>query len=552
MSSGRVLSRLFVVVLAAGALTFAFARSIDPIQNPSGAQVPESTTNTTAPDCELKEIRSASIVDSEASRLSIAISQLGFDCADTVVVASGESATLMVGAQLAAAAGGPLLVLGEVSGPVMSEVERLSAGLVYVVGDDLPALPTGIEARSLSVDESLAETSALLGGASVLQATGNASLARAVVGAVNGSAVVTGSFEAKVTSDAGWVASYAPTTDTVWLADGSRADLLAPVLAAAASRNETVLLIDPVDLRTPHSTATALRSIDPSQTVVAGNFDAGLLEWQLPALLSAPELPGGGLLFYPGRRLVALYGNPTTGALGVLGEQSAEESVQRVTEIAAGYDADGVPVLPSFEIIATVASASAGSDNDYSEEMSLDTLRPWIEVAGQNGIYVILDLQPGRTDFLTQAKRYEEFLRLPHVGLALDSEWRLEPNQVHLRQIGSVDAAEINTVVDWLAALVREQNLPQKYLLLHQFRLDMITNRDQVRTPPELAVVIQMDGQGPLPTKYDTWNALTAGTDDAGFTWGWKNFYDEDTPRGGATAEEVLDLDPVPGYVSFQ
>ena len=80
----------------------------------------------------------------------------------------------------------------------------------------------------------------------------------------------------------------------------------------------------------------------------------------------------------------------------------------------------------------------------------------------------------------------------------------------------------------------------------------MITNRDQVMTPPELAVVIQMDGQGPLPTKYDTWNALTAGTEDAGFTWGWKNFYDEDTPRGGATAEEVLDLDPVPGYVSFQ
>ena len=182
--------------------------------------------------------------------------------------------------------------------------------------------------------------------------------------------------------------------------------------------------------------------------------------------------------------------------------------------------------------------------------MSLEILRPWIEVAGENGIYVILDLQPGRTDFLTQAKRYEEFLRLPHVGLALDSEWRLEPNQVHLRQIGSVDAAEINTVVDWLASLVREQNLPQKYLLLHQFRLDMITNRDQVKTPPELAVVIQMDGQGPLPTKYDTWNALTAGTEDAGFSWGWKNFYDEDTPRGGATAEEVLDLDPVPVYVS--
>ncbi|HSL26999.1 MAG TPA: hypothetical protein VLA54_12015 [Acidimicrobiia bacterium] len=104
----------------------------------------------------------------------------------------------------------------------------------------------------------------------------------------------------------------------------------------------------------------------------------------------------------------------------------------------------------------------------------------------------------------------------------------------------------------WLAGIVREENLPQKFFLLHQFRLDMITNRSQVATPAELAVVIQMDGQGPLSTKYDTWAALIAGTADAGFSWGWKNFYDEDTPRGGATAEQVLDLDPVPVYVSFQ
>jgi hypothetical protein len=552
MCSGRVVLRVLVVALAALALTVTFARSIDPIQNPSGSgEVPGATT-TSVSICGPKAMTAATILEADASRLSIAVSRLGFDCAETVVVASGNIQTLLVGAQLAAAAGGPLLVASGEPEDVRAEIVRLNARFVYIVGDSLPSLPEGAETRSLSVEEALVETSVLLGGVPVLQASGPASVGRAVVAAVTGSAVVTGSVEPAVTADADWVASFAPATATVWLGDGSRPELVAPVLAAAAARHETVLLVDQRDLRTPRSTVTALRSIDPSQTVVAGDFDGGLLEWQLPALISAPELPGGGLVFYPGRRLVALYGNPTTAALGVLGEQSAEESVQRVAEIAQGYGADGVAVLPAFEIIATVASASAGADNDYSEEMSLDTLRPWIEVARENDIYVILDLQPGRTDFLTQARMYEEFLRMPHVGLALDSEWRLEPNQVHLRQIGSVDAAEVNTVVDWLAALVRERNLPQKYLLLHQFRLDMITNRDQVRTPPELAVVIQMDGQGPLPTKYDTWNALTAGTDDAGFTWGWKNFYDEDTPRGGATAEEVLDLNPVPGYVSFQ
>ena len=550
---GRVASRLLVVGLAATTCTLAAPQSIDPIQNPSGAgDIPETTTTSTAPECGVKPITSASIANSDASALALSVSQAGFDCADTVVVASGATTNLMIGAQLAAAAGGPLLVAGDAVTSITEELARLDPQLVYLVGEFTSPFPVGIEGKPLSIDEAVAETSALLGGVPVVQATGNLSLGRVVVGTVSRSAVLTGAFETNPVADANWVATHAPDTDTIWLADGTNPNLVAPVMAAAGARHETVLLVDPTDLRRPHANVAAMRAINPDRTMAAGGYSADLLQWQLPALVSAPELPGGGLVFYPGRRLVALYGNPTTSALGVLGEQSPEESVQRVLEIAQGYDADGVPILPSFEIIATVASAFAGEDNDYSQEMTLETLRPWIEVAGEHGIYVILDLQPGRTDFLTQAMRYEEFLRLPYVGLALDSEWRLEPNQVHLRQIGSVDAAEINTVVDWLAALVRDENLPQKYLLLHQFRLDMITNRDQVRTPPELAVVIQMDGQGPLQTKYSTWDALTAGTNDAGFTWGWKNFYDEDTPRGGATAEQVLDLDPVPGYVSFQ
>ncbi|MCY4664415.1 MAG: hypothetical protein OXC00_07105 [Acidimicrobiaceae bacterium] len=181
---------------------------------------------------------------------------------------------------------------------------------------------------------------------------------------------------------------------------------------------------------------------------------------------------------------------------------------------------------------------------------SRDVIRPWVEAAAANGTYVVLDLQPGRSDFLSQAKIYEEFLRQPHVGLALDPEWRLKPHQVHLAQIGTVDATEINDVVQWLAAIVREDALPQKLLIVHQFRFAMIANRDQIATPPELAVLIQMDGQGALPVKHDTWNALTRQQDADRFYWGWKNFYDEDVPM--ATPDQVLDLSPPPVFVSFQ
>ena len=206
--------------------------------------------------------------------------------------------------------------------------------------------------------------------------------------------------------------------------------------------------------------------------------------------------------------------------------------------------------IPTFEIITTLATGAAGEDGNYSGEFSIEALMPWVDFAGQNGVYVVLDLQPGRTDFLTQAKQYEELLKLPHVGLALDPEWRLEANEVHLVQIGSVDALEVNAVIEWLAALVREERLPQKLLMVHQFRFSMFPNRELLTTPPELAVVIHMDGQGSLGSKYNTWEALVAGTEDRGWFWGWKNFFDEDFPL--ATPQQVLDLTPVPFFVSYQ
>ncbi|OUD85835.1 hypothetical protein BC477_15610 [Clavibacter michiganensis subsp. michiganensis] len=43
-------------------------------------------------------------------------------------------------------------------------------------------------------------------------------------------------------------------------------------------------------------------------------------------------------------------------------------------------------------------------------------------------------------------------LAQPGVGLALDPEWRLGPDQVPLKQIGSVSAAEVDATTDWLAA----------------------------------------------------------------------------------------------------
>jgi hypothetical protein len=255
-------------------------------------------------------------------------------------------------------------------------------------------------------------------------------------------------------------------------------------------------------------------------------------------------------VLFPGRRLVAIYGHPGDGNLGVLGEQPVDAAVQRAADVAAGYDALGAePVVPAFEIIATVASSEAGDDGDYSLESSLDHLRPWVDAAAAAGLYVILDLQPGYTDFLTQAMRYEELLALPHVGLALDPEWRLAPGERHISDIGQVSADEVNRVTAWLAELTRRHQLPQKLLVLHQFRIDMLPNRANIQVAPEVALVVQMDGLGDQETKLETWQAITIGG-PAGIHFGWKNFYDEDSPV--RTPADVVALVPSPVYVSYQ
>ncbi len=333
-----------------------------------------------------------------------------------------------------------------------------------------------------------------------------------------------------------------------WLTDPDDAEVLALTAVAARGRGDAVLPIDGQDLRRGREDTERLHRAAADRLVVTGEV-TGDADWQLATVTRGEPLPGGGFSLFEDRRMVALYGSPETSVLGAMGEQSLDETIPRLLEVSEPYGADGVEVLPAFEMIVTIASANAEDTGDYSRRTEMELIRPWVERAAEEDLYVILDLQPGRTDFLTQAKEFEELLLEPHVGLALDPEWRLEPGQVHLQQIGSVDAAEVQEVADWLAELTREHHLPEKLLILHQFQLRMLPDRDQIEAPPELAVVIHMDGQGSQGAKDETYAAITASAEDR-WLWGWKNFYDEDEPV--ATPERVLELDPLPVFVSYQ
>lgn len=256
-------------------------------------------------------------------------------------------------------------------------------------------------------------------------------------------------------------------------------------------------------------------------------------------------------MLFPADRIIALYGTPGEPVLGALGQQPLAASIMRAKALVAQYQ----PLMreravPALEVIATVASASPAASNSYSYPVSMDVLRAWVTTARQQGVYVVLDLQPGRESFPAQAQRYRTLLMEPNVGLALDPEWRLKPGEVPLVQIGSVDIAEVNQTAVWLAQLTRANKLPQKLFLLHEFRPSMLPDRAQLDTThPELAYVIQMDGQGTQPQKLDTWKTIMADP-PAGVHFGWKNFYVKDTPT--RSPADTMALTPQPWYVSYQ
>ncbi|MGY2875537.1 hypothetical protein ACVW00_002727 [Marmoricola sp. URHA0025 HA25] len=261
-----------------------------------------------------------------------------------------------------------------------------------------------------------------------------------------------------------------------------------------------------------------------------------------------PELPGGGRrIFADGRFLVAYYGTAGTGSLGVLGEDTPEKIMPRLLRAAAPFGRDGRTVQPVFELIVTVAHASPTKTGTYSSNIPRAAVQRYIDAAHAHGALLVLDLQPGRADFLDVAKSWRWALRDPWVGLALDPEWRMGPHGVPGRRVGSVSAAEVNRVSAWLEDLTAAEGLPEKVFMLHQFRIDMIRHIERVRDRDDLALVQHVDGFGTPQQKLATFHAVIRPRQ---FALGFKLFYDEDVHR--MRPAQVLAIRPRVSFVSFQ
>jgi hypothetical protein len=459
----------------------------------------------------------ASVVAGAPAAMAAAVAHRLFASSPVVVVADGEgsSSALAAAASAARRESAPMLLTsaGQQARPL------LSAATVAEISALHPAdvLAAGVSAQALRAQ--LARTKVVT-SVSALPATGHPAPLR-------------------------HVALLVPA--------GPRGAATVAAIATAGSAGVRVIPVRDADPRADSLSVESLARSKPDQVLAIGAAfgTAEGLAAKVAVAETGVQLPGGGQILFPGHRLVCLYGSPGTPALGALGDQGLRASIARVRRLAAMYrPLSRVTVVPAFEILATVAQDSPGPNGLYSYENSVASLRPWVRAANRAGLYVILDLQSGRANLLTQAKLYRSLLKLPDVGLALDPEWHLQPGQLPLRQIGSVNVTQVNSVIRWLAALTARYRLPQKVLVLHQFQLSMIQGEDRIDTRnSDLAIVIHMDGQGAPSSKQQTWDAVVRAA-PPGVFFGWKNFFLKDHPM--LTPRQTMRHRPQPVMISYE
>lgn len=292
-----------------------------------------------------------------------------------------------------------------------------------------------------------------------------------------------------------------------------------------------------------------LDSTDFDLRVKALAHDSIPKPWQVFSIY--PEK--GALL--PFFRIVAMYGNFYSKNMGILGripEEELRDLFQKEVEFWTQADTT-TPALPAVHYIAITAQKDPGKEASYRIRMPEAQIQKAISLGRSLKGITFLDVQVGHSSVEREVPTLEKYLLEKDVHLGLDPEWSMKDGSVPGTKIGTMDAADINFVIDYLSKLVKENGLPPKILVVHRFTRNMITNYQDIKATSQVQVVINMDGFGFPAKKVSSYRSYVGGM-PVQFT-GIKLFYINDTaepPHRLMTPQEIFKLYPKPIYIQYQ
>lgn len=265
-------------------------------------------------------------------------------------------------------------------------------------------------------------------------------------------------------------------------------------------------------------------------------------------------LPQNGAIL-PFNRIIAYYGNLYSKKMGALGEYAPKEMWSRLNaEVAKWNKADTViKSIPAIHYIATVASGEAGKNGYYNNRMPEKQIDSALTIAKMHNAIVFLDLQVALSNLKNEIPRIEKYLKMPNVHLGIDPEFSMKTGARPGTKIGTYDASDINYASEYLAKLVKENNLPTKILIVHRFTQGMVTNYKNIKLRKEVQFVMHMDGWGEPELKMGTFRNHIF-KEPVQFV-GFKLFYKNDlkkAPNRMMTPAELMKLKPRPIYIQYQ
>jgi len=247
----------------------------------------------------------------------------------------------------------------------------------------------------------------------------------------------------------------------------------------------------------------------------------------------------------------ALYGKPGSNTMGILGQYSLDQIEPIMNDFVKKYDdANGTRgIIPAFYII----YGTCWPEGEIGL-LSDSVVQKYIEFAAERGWYVFLDHQIGKYSVETAMNRLLPWLKYPNVQLALDPEWRTTKP---MQEIGSVTADEINKAQQMMQDYLIANSLPgRRMLVVHQFKPQMILNRNSVKTDFDLVQLIHCaDGFGSPTLKRSTY-ALNAQATNIPLK-SFKLFLKPTIANAGydeplMSPEEVFQLNPRPYLIMYQ
>jgi hypothetical protein len=306
---------------------------------------------------------------------------------------------------------------------------------------------------------------------------------------------------------------------------------------------------DTVKTVTKEKTPTlTIDTVDFNKRMIALSNNDTTGRWPVKAPYPLP----GALLPY--NRIIAYYGNLYSTRMGILGELPRKEMLAKLQgEVAKWQAADStVKAIPALHYIAVTAQGAPGKNNMHRLRMPFKQIDTVISWAKPINALVFLDIQVGHSTVKSEVAELEKYLSMPNVHLGIDPEFSMKNGERPGSKIGHFTAADINDAIDILANIVRKNKLTPKVLVIHRFTQGMVKNYKEIKTVPEVQIVMDMDGFGSKVLKKDSYVSYIY-REPVQFA-GFKLFYKNDNKKDWKmySPEELVKFTPKPIYIQYQ